>query len=176
MDRLVALRGMCSPSNPSGIAAGRILQVEEWEAQDDWEYESESPSSSCRGKDRPSSFDSTPDYSPDEDEDGAFPSFFAATHTGLSNWEFHQYDDDFFPSVPHGHWNGKHQPKLDPYQGWVYMGSKQQRREPKKNIIYLWNDRQYREFARAAIDYYLTHHRNYDGWRVVNPMRLPRRR
>ncbi|WP_290618613.1 hypothetical protein, partial [Immundisolibacter sp.] len=53
---------------------------------------------------------------------------------------------------------------------------KQQRREPKKNIIYLWNDRQYREFARAAIDYYLTHHRNYDGWRVVNPMRLPRRR
>lgn len=176
MDRLVALRSMCSPTNSSGIAAERILRVEEWDAEDGWEYEGESPSNRRQGNDRPSSFESALEYIPDEDEDSAFLCFFAGTHTGLSNWEFHQYDDDFFPSVPHDHWNGNRQPKLDPYQGWVYKGSKQQWREPKKNIISLWNDQQFREFARVAIDYYLTHHPNYDGWRVVNPMCLPRRR
>ena len=176
MDRLVALRGMCSPSNPSGIVAERILRIEEWENGDEWEYEGESPSNRRQDDNRPSSFESSLDYFPDEDDDGAFLCFLAGTHTGLSNWEFHQYDDDYFPSVPHGHWNGRKQPKLDPYQGWVYQGSKQQRREPKKNIIALWNDRQFREFTQAAIDYYLDHHPNYNGWRVSNPRRLPRRR
>ena len=176
LDRLVALRGMCSPSNPSGIAADRILRVEEWQTDDEWEYEGESPSNKRQGSDYQSSFESTLDYPSGEDEDGAFLRFIAGTNTGLSNWEFHQYDDDFFPSVPHGHWNGRHQPKLDPYQGWVYKGSKQQWREPRKNIVSLWNERQFREFALVAIDYYRTHYPNYDGWRVVNPMRLPRRR
>ena len=176
IDRLVALRGMCSPANPAGITAGRILQIEEWENGDEWQYEGESPSNRTHDENKPSSFGSTLDYFPDEDEDGTFLCFFAGTHTGLSNWEFHQHDDDFFPSIPHGHWNGQKQPKLDPYQGWVYQGSKQQRREPKKNIIALWNDRQFREFTRVAIDYYLTHHSSYDGWRVSNPRHLPRRR
>lgn len=176
MARLVALRDMCSASNPSGVAADRILRAEEWDEECEWDYEGESPSNRRQGDNRPPSLESTLDYFPDEDEDGAFLCFFAGTHTGLSNWKFHQYDDDFFPSVPHGHWNGKNNPKLDPYQGWVYKGSKQKWREPKKNIISLWNDRQFRDFARAAIDYYLTHHLNYDGWRVENPMRLPRRR
>ena len=176
MDRLVALRGLCSTTNPSGNMADRILRMEEWENRDEWEYEGESPSNELQDDSRPSSFESTLDYFPDEDEDGAILCFFAGTRTGLSNWEFHQYDNDSFPSVPHGHWNGRNQPKLDPYLGWVYQGSKQQRREPKKNIIALWNDRQFREFTKAAIDYYLSHHPHYDGWRVPNPKRLPRRR
>lgn len=176
MDRLVALRDMCSSSNPSGITANRILRAEEWESDEEWSYEGESPSNRCEGDNRPSSFGSTFDYLPDEDEEGAFLCLFLGTHTGLSNWEFHQTDDDFFPSVPHGHWNGKKHLKLDPYQGWVYIGSKQQRREPKKNIVSLWNDRKFREFALVAIDYYLTHHPSYNGWRVANPRLLPRRR
>ena len=176
LDRLVALKGMCSPTNSAGMTADRILRAEEWENGDDWQYEGESLSNRQQDEDKPSSSRSSLDYFPDEDEDGAYLCFLAGTHTGLSNWEFHQYDDDYFPSIPHGHWNNRNQPKLDPYQGWVYQGSKQQRREPKKNIIALWNDRQFREFTQVAIDYYLTHHPSYGGWRVPNPGRLPRRR
>jgi hypothetical protein len=176
MDRLVALRGMCSTSNTSGMKAGRILQIEEWENGDEWEYEGDALSNRHSDEENPTAFGSGLDFFPDEDDDTTFLCFFAGSETGLSNWEFHPYDNDFFPSIPHGHWNGKKQPKLDPYQGWVYQGSKQQRREPKKNIITLWNDREFREFAQAAIDYYLEHHPHYNGWRVTNPRHLPRRR
>ncbi|MDD5272769.1 MAG: hypothetical protein PHU14_08640 [Methylovulum sp.] len=177
MDRFVTLKGMSSSTNPANITISRILQIEEWQNEDNWEYEGESLSNRSQDDNKSSSSDSSLEYLPgDENEDGVFLYFLAGTHTGLSNWEFHQYDDDFFPSIPHGHWNGQSQPKLDPYQGWVYKGSKQQRREPKKNIIALWNDRKFREFTQIAIDYYLTHHQDYHGWRVKNPKRLPRRR
>lgn len=176
MDRLVALRDMCRPNDPSGQFAERILRLEEWSSESNWPYEGDSPSNMNQGPSDASSFGSSIDYLPDEDDEDAYLCFFPGTTTGLSAWEFHQYDDDFFPSVPHGHWNGRNQPKLDPYQGWVYHGSEQKRREPKKNIVALWNDRQFREFAEVALDYYRTHHPNYNGWRVSNPRRLPRRR
>lgn len=176
MERLVALRDMCRPNNPSGQIADRILRIEEWSSESHWPYDGDSPSNLGQGAQSTSSFGSSLDYPSDEDDGDTYLCFFPGTTTGLSAWEFHQYDDDFFPAVPHGHWNGRKQPKLDPYQGWVYQGSVQLRREPKKNIVALWNDRQFREFADIAIDYYLTHHPNYSGWRIPNPRRLPRRR
>lgn len=177
MQRLVALKALCSPTNPSGSFADRMLRLEEWESTEEWDYEGESPSNTRLPNDhRSGQFESILDYIPDEDDNEAFLYFFAGTNTGLSNWEFHQYDDDFFPSIPHGHWLGKKQPKLDPYEGWVYQGSKQVRREPRKNVIALWNDRQFRTFAKMAIQYYLAAHSHYKGWRVTDPLRLPRRR
>jgi hypothetical protein len=102
--------------------------------------------------------------------------FSPGSATGLPKWKFHQADPDFFPSIPHGHWEGRPQPKLDAYLGWVYLGSAQIRREPRQHIIALWNDEKFREFAGHAIDYYLTNFPRYIGWRVPDPRRLPRRR
>lgn len=176
MDRLVALRGMCASSNPAYITANRILLAEDWESDEEWVCEEESISGRRVNEHRRPSSENACDYLASEGKEDLSLFFRVETLSGLSNWEFHQYDDDFFPSIPHGHWNGKSQPKLDPYLGWVYKGSKQLRRESKKSIIYLWNDARFREFARNAIGYYLAHHSNYNGWRVPNPMRLPRRR
>jgi hypothetical protein len=176
MDRLVVLRDMCRPNDPSGHLAQRLLRLEEWTSESNWPYEGDSPSNLSQGPNSPSSLGSSLDYRPDEDDVDSYLCFFPGTSTGLSAWKFHQYDDDFFPSVPHGHCNGRSKPKLDPYQGWVYHGSEQVRREPKKNIVALWNDPQFREFAKIAIDYYLTHHSAFRGWRVPNPRHLPRRR
>jgi hypothetical protein len=99
------------------------------------------------------------------------------TAGGLKDWIFHQADDDPFPSVPHGHWHPRKHPdhKLDAYLGWVYSGAEQRNRVKRWSIVELWNDEKFREFASTAIDYYLTHHPEYRGWRVLNPRQLPRR-
>ena len=91
----------------------------------------------------------------------------------LQSWEFHQADDDYFPSVPHGHEHGRKQPKLDVYLGWVYNKAKQVHRIERSAIVDLWNDRDFRDFARIAIDYYLTSFPSYSGWRVGDPRLLP---
>jgi hypothetical protein len=88
---------------------------------------------------------------------------------------FHRYDDDFFPSVPHGHRKDARR-KLDAYLGWVYSGSAQQSREPRWKIVALWNEAAFRDLARASIHYFVERHPAYVGWRVRNPLRLPRRR
>lgn len=97
--------------------------------------------------------------------------------TGADMWEFHPFDNDFFPSIPHGHLNGSPFPKLDPYLGFVYDSHhKQVDCIKRKTIITLWNNDDFREFARKAISYYLNEHKHYKGWRVQNPLKLPRRR
>jgi hypothetical protein len=80
---------------------------------------------------------------------------------GLRAWHFNQYDPDFFPSVPHGHWNEKETRKLDAYLGWQYEGTRQVGLEKRSVIIDLWNTDEFRLFARTAIDYYLDHHPSY---------------
>ena len=95
---------------------------------------------------------------------------------GLSEWEFHQYDNDPYPSVPHGHKRSNHRWKLDSYQGWVYERTRQAHREPRWKIIALWNDGKFRSFALDALAYYIDHFPHYSDWRVGNPLRLPRRR
>lgn len=94
----------------------------------------------------------------------------------LKNWHFRTVDPDYFPSVPHGHWENREKPKLDAYLGWVYEGSKQTDRLKRKSIVDLWNNEKFRNMATEAIKYYLINHPHYKGWRVPNPRRLPRRR
>ena len=91
----------------------------------------------------------------------------------LKDWEFHQADDDFFPSIPHGHEHGRKQPKLDVYLGWVYKKDEKMRRVDRTTIIGLWNNRDFRDFARIAINYYLDRFPSYAGWRVADPRILP---
>jgi hypothetical protein len=95
---------------------------------------------------------------------------------GFSAWHFNQYDPDFFPSVPHGHFNEREARKLDAYLGWIYEGTKQVDREKRRLIIELWNNEEFRRFAATAIDYYLDHHSSYKVWRVSNPRKLPLKR
>jgi len=165
--RLVALRLMCNPNDPTLLQAKLLLQVNPETPEDEWPEgawsEGEDPN---RAKERPKA--------PDQD-DGIFR-FIPHGNTGLSNWVFHPYDPDHFPSVPHGHYQGKPQPKLDAYLGWIYKGAQQISREDRWKIVALWNDNAFRAVALAAINYYLTNFPSYTGWRVANPKVLPRRR
>jgi hypothetical protein len=117
--------------------------------------------------------------------DGALPKplgddellyFIPGPGTGLTHWVFHPFDVDYFPSVPHGHFQGRPQPKLDAYLGWVYQGSKQISRETRQSIILLWNEDKFRALASTAIQFYLNQFPHYTGWRVSKPKVLPRRR
>ena len=174
MDRLVALREMCSRNSPSGQTAARILQLEQWSSEIKWPNEAEVQEDRDDIPRKPSSVERRPGTTAEDNDEPPYFLFLPASITGLSAWEFHQYDDDYHPSIPHGHWQGHPKPKLDPYQGWVYSGSAQVRREPRYKIITLWNDARFRDFARTAIQYYMDHHPHYTGWRVSNPLRLPR--
>ena len=174
MDRLVALCQMCSTKNPSGQAAARILRVEQWPSDANWPDGVEAQNHGDESAHRPSSVRRRPGATDDEDDEPPYLYFLPASVTGLGEWEFHQYDDDYHPAIPHGHWHGMPRPKLDPYQGWVYAGSIQVRREPRSKIIALWNDAKFRDFARTAIQYYLDHYPHYTGWRVSDPLRIPR--
>lgn len=102
--------------------------------------------------------------------------FFMTAIPHMSEWIFHPFDPDFRPSVPHGHWRGASSPKLDVYLGWIYRNSHQIRREPRRNIIALWNDKGFRRFAKKSIKYYLKHHPHYSGWPVADPLKLPGKR
>jgi hypothetical protein len=100
--------------------------------------------------------------------------FFVAGIPGMCVWEFHQYDRDYFPSIPHGdHTSLKR--KLDAYRGWIYERADQVDCEPRKLIVALWNDAKFRQLARKAILFYMAEYPNFQ-WRVPRPLRLPRRR
>jgi len=98
--------------------------------------------------------------------------FFVSGVPEARRWEFHQYDRDYFPSIPHGHRKGSIR-KLDAYRGWVYERADQVERESRKLIIALWNDNKFREFARKAILFYMSEYPRF-LWRVRQPLRLPR--
>lgn len=93
-------------------------------------------------------------------------------------WKFRINDDDFFPSIPHGHLKGKNNVKLDSYRGFTYDTLNKNRalnRETRNYIINLWNEDKFRAFAIRAIDYYSS---NYPGfnWRVLKWRKLPKRK
>jgi hypothetical protein len=173
MDRLLALRAMCSPQNPTKASAERILSLYEWPTEDEWEDGEYNQMSNEQGRTtlRPGGGKGS-----DVDDEPDFLYLYPGSHTGLADWEFRPYDADPYPSVPHGHWNARDRPKLDPYQGWVYDRTKQIRREPKKKIVALWNDPIFRRFALDSIHFHLEHFTYHGDWRVENPLRLPRRR
>ncbi len=171
--RLVALHSMCAPDDLTRTFVEHILRLEEEYDSAEWTEGEEV----ARVMSQSESGLTESTIEEREDDDGAVSlQFLPSGTTGLSRWVFHQYDDDYFPSIPHGHFEGRNQQKLDAYLGWIYHGSKQNSREPRKKIIALWNDAKFRELARMAIDYFHTHHPQYNGWRVLYPRRLPRRR
>ncbi len=173
MDRLVALCAMCSPKNPSRRTAERILSVNEWPKEDDWADGEITFDSNEQGQTtlRPGGGNGS-----DLDDEHDLLNLYPGPYTGLAKWEFRPLDADPYPSVPHGHWEGRDRPKLDPYQGWVYDRTRQLRREPKKKITALWNDHVFRKFALGTISFHLEHFPYHGDWRVKNPLRLPRRR
>lgn len=95
---------------------------------------------------------------------------------GMKKWIFHEFDEDPYPSVPHGHeWGQKH-PKCDPYNGRVYDKHRNEvvrERLSRKTRIALWKDQSFREFALKAIAWYQSEH-PYFSFRVAHPLRVPR--
>jgi hypothetical protein len=174
--RLHALRSMCAPDDPICKVLQSILQPHDFTIDDEWrdggEIYDEIPKeqiSDVHGENEESVIE------PRKDSSGNLTMHLVpAASTGLSKWEFHQADPDFFPSIPHGHFLRRAHPKLDAYLGWIYMGEKQTKREPRKNIIALWNDEKFRDFASIAISYYRRAFPHYH-WRVAKPLHLPRR-
>jgi hypothetical protein len=169
---LDALTSLCEPQDPIRHLAQRLLQLEELPSEgddDDWPLANEPQATSDVVSEDESSSRSL--Y---RDDDGLLH-LIPAGNTGLSHWRFNQYDNDFFPSVPHGHGKTDYRTKLDPYLGWVLRNSRQLCREPRKKIVALWNDAEFRQFALRAVDYYITVHPDH-VWRVPNPRRLPRKR
>ena len=147
-----------------------ILSSQEFEAEEEWSF-SERKQTDVDGD----SSSGSPDSLPPEDDTTTL--HFIAENIGLSNWLFHKGDDDFFPSIPHGHAISGRPRKLDAYRGWIYQKDTkitQVGREPRGKIVALWNDEKFRAFASAAITNYALKFPSYH-WRVYNPMRLPRR-
>jgi hypothetical protein len=171
LERLKMLVSSCEQTDPTRNYAQRILRLEEVSADDDWPI-SENLSTEAQD-DTVSPAEAAKQELPESDR---AVSLIPDGSTGLSNWQFHIYDDDFFPSVPHGHARIGPRQKLDSYLGWVYQSSEQVSREPRWKIIALWNDSAFRLAAGAAVEYFTVHHPHYAGWRVVDPRRLPRRR
>ncbi|MDI4636931.1 MULTISPECIES: hypothetical protein [Halomonadaceae] len=173
LDRMLALKNMCEPSDPVYEKARRILLVEEWDIEDVWPLENDERDgdSSVSGLKKSGEEEIQPGLR--RGKNGCFQ--FLSRKKGLNDWVFHQYDRDFHPSIPHGHFKGKSQPKLDSYLGWVYQGSKQVKRLSRGLIVDLWNDEEFRAFAKVAIEWYVFEFPSYN-WRVRNPLMLPRRR
>lgn len=91
-------------------------------------------------------------------------------------WDFHPHDVDFWPSIPHGHLNGRPLPKLNPYVGRAFEGHDREvikLRLTKKEMVGLWNFDKFREICLQAIDFYSTTYPDYQ-FPVSNPRNLPR--
>jgi hypothetical protein len=94
-------------------------------------------------------------------------------------WVFHKGDDDFFPSVPHGHLKGQAPVKLDAYRGYTYdtaQGNTALAREKRGFIVGLWRDKKFCDFARASVTHFVEHHPYFDWWGqrgIRHPLRLP---
>lgn len=167
-ERMFVLSMIGDPTDAATAYAHGVVRRNEWPSpEDEWGHMSDH---GTEEKEEGDAFESRWHH----DEDGYV--YFMKNAGELRNWFFRPGDPDFFPSIPHGHWENRDFPKLDAYLGWLYNGSKQDGRLKRKSIIALWNDQRFRDVAASAIDYYLTNHPHYNGWRVLNPRRLPRMR
>ncbi|HCK0618602.1 hypothetical protein CGI93_23430 [Vibrio parahaemolyticus] len=172
LDRLSALKDMCKQDDPIYKIVSGILEIEDWDGCDKWCDETNEDHEAAYQR----------EISPLKESDtrkgiagkNERDMHFVSNQKGLKDWVFHQYDVDFHPSIPHGHFLGRNHPKLDAYLGWVYKGSKQINRLARSLIIDLWNDPEFRIFSERSIRWYLNEFPNYN-WRVNDPLRLPRR-
>lgn len=173
LERLAVLSSLGDPSNGATIFSNEILQDRDW-PRDESDWLDDRPGQERSELDGNDSWRSAEGGSDDDPDDLII---HLVISVGGNEWDFHPFDEDWFPSVPHGHKVlGRPTVKLDPYLGWVYDKSKKSGRLKRKAIISLWNDEKFRKTAIIAIDYYLEHHPHYRGWRVPRPRRLPRRR
>jgi hypothetical protein len=151
----------------TAVYARRILTLNEESTECDWGNEERD------GRNDSEQLGSRHGLDPEDSE----AMYFVGTKIPkMSQWYFHPFDADFHPSVPHGHWQKENHPKLDVYLGWLYVKSKQTGREPRKNIVALWNDAGFRNCAKEAVRFYVDRFPHYSGWRVLNPLKLPRKR
>lgn len=73
-------------------------------------------------------------------------------------WEFHAYDDDPFPSEPHGHsLNPYHKYKLDVYSGKVYNFNSRVGKASKKDLERLFEDRKFKQLIKIAKEHSESH-------------------
>jgi len=167
-DRMFSLIQMCEPEDPTYKAANRLLSLEGYDGEGESWGESER-------NNKPGSLaeERSPKGRIQRDDDGFY--HFLSRHSKTKDWEFHQADADFFPSVPHGHYKGRKQPKLDAYLGWIYKGSTQDGRLSRDAIVELWNDEAFRMFAKTSISWFMEQNPNFN-WRVTDPMLLPKMR
>jgi hypothetical protein len=169
--RMRFIKDCGEPGTVEVRSASDVLREEEFEGQDEWPSPEPEDRAAAEGPSESQLSVSTHDLSP-------YPpilELIPAASTGLHDWLFHQADPDYFPSIPHGHWHSDHRRKLHAYRGWVYQEDRQVGREPRRNIVALWNDEKFRTFAAVAIQYYLVTYPKY-AWPVRHPLRLPRRR
>lgn len=169
--RLRFIKDCAEPATLEFRAASEMLRDKKYEGDDEWSVgEPEQPGlGQGPAESEVSISDRHPPFEP------PILAFVAAGSTGLHQWEFHQADQDFFPSIPHGHRRSDQRKKVHVYRGWMYQEDKQIGREPRWKIVALWNDEKFRSFASAAIQYYLVTFPRY-VWPVLDPRRLPRRR
>ncbi|RAS91804.1 hypothetical protein A3863_04820 [Priestia endophytica] len=70
-------------------------------------------------------------------------------------WTFHAYDDDPFPSIPHGHsLDGNVAYKLEVYDGDIYSDGVVHCRLRKSDYERLWNDEKFKELVEKAKKYH----------------------
>lgn len=167
LERMSVLSQIGHPDDAATAFAQEVVRQNDWHIDDEWGH---GPSELVEEDEK----GDLVERSIGHDDHGDI--HFMTDAGGLKNWFFRPGDPDYFPSVPHGHWENRDKRKLDAYLGWIYQGSKQTDRLKRKSIIALWNDENFRNVATVAIEYYLTNHPHYNGWRVANPRRLPRRR
>ena len=100
-------------------------------------------------------------------------------------WEFYESDADPYPSVPHGHGIQETKLRLDPYRRIIFKKQKSLEKinyEDKKFIKALWNDDNFRDYARRAINNFISSGKvgknyNWKGIRgILNPLRLPKKK
>lgn len=91
-------------------------------------------------------------------------------------WKFHAYDDDPFPSVPHGHSvNSVH--KLHVYSGEIYKGKNVWGIIKKKELERLWDDPRFVKYVEVAKQYHEQKQKEANiTRRYGHKRRAPRRR
>ena len=171
LERLSVLANICPSSHRATQYAAATLKEREFQPNDEPLLEGEESTEAWADKHEATSSEVR------FDDDGLLR--FTTTAGGLGEWVFHPFDDDFFPSIPHGHLRKKRWGKLDAYLGWVYEDpskrSQQSHRIKRKSIISLWNDDAFRDIASDAINYHLNKFPKFQ-WRVANPRKLPRKK
>lgn len=81
-------------------------------------------------------------------------------------WEFHSYDVDPFPSIPHGH-SVSSVHKLQVYSGEVYNGKKVCGKIKKKEFDRLWSDPRFNEYVKIAKKFHENNNKKGHRWRMA---------